>query len=276
VSLCSRRRTLPVIDFRRYRVRLIVAFALAIALHEILLGFLHASPPQSNHEDAGPATRIAIEIKPPTPTPAPTPPPPPPRTPPPRVTAAPVPQIAGAARGRPAKHRGGGARRAVAHAPRGVYANPHAAGAGNGSATGTGAGSTAGQGGGQNGSGAGESGNGNGAVNANAPCGVVEFIPYAAPRSDGATVYEPVQATVTFPDGHKETARFPYSWVYTDGERTDPWSQTNLRNPNFQTTLQLPPPGADRSGYPSLIQYILAHTDLGGYTDLPDCPKAGR
>ena len=264
------------IDFRRYRVRLIVAFALAIALHEILLGLVHAPSPPSDREDTAIAMRIAIETARPTPSPTPLPPPPLRVTPPPQVTPAPVAQIAGRARGRPAKHRGGGAQRKIATAARGVHANPNAAGAGNGSALGIGPANAPGVGGGQNGNGAGESGNGTGAVNANAPCGVVEFLPYAAPRNEGGTVYEPVQATVTFPDGHKETARFPYSWVYPDGERTDPWSQTNLRNPNFETTLQLPPPGSDRSGYPALIQYILMHTDMAGYTDLPECPKAVR
>jgi len=267
-----------VIDFRRYRVRLIVALALAIALHEILLGLVHPPAPPSDREDTAVTTRIAIETSrpTPTPTPAPTTPPTPTVTPPPRVTVAPAPQVAARAHGRPAKHRAGGALRLIAKAPSGLHANPNAAGSGNGSAAGSGEGDLPGVGGGLAGNGAGESGNGNGAVNANAPCGVVDFLPYAAPRYDKGTAYEPVQATVTFPDGHKETSRFPYLWVYPDGERTDPWSETNLKNPNYETTLQPPPPGSDRSGYPGLIQYILAHTDARGYTDLPECPKAGR
>jgi len=268
-----RRRTSPVIDFRRYRVRMIVALALAIALHEILLGLVRGPVPPSDREDTAVATRIAIETARPTPTPAPTPPPAPVATPPPRATLGPVPQVAARAHGRPAKHRAGGALQLTPKAPRGRHANPSAAGSGNGSAAGTGEGDLPGVGGGLSGKGAGESGNGNGAVNANAPCGVVEFLPYNSPHYDKGTAYEPVQATVTFPDGHQEKARFPYPWVYPDGEHTDPWSETNLKNPNYETTLQPPPPGADRSTYPALIQYILAHTDARGYTDLPECPK---
>jgi len=262
-----------VIDFRRYRVRIIVALALAIALHEILLGLVHGPAPPSDREDTAVATVIAIATARATPTPAPTPPPTPVATPPPLVTPAPLPQVAGRVHGRPAKHRAGGAVRLTATAPQGRHANPNAAGSGNGKAAGSGDADLPGVGGGLAGNGAGESGNGNGAVNANAPCGVVEFLPYGSPHYDKGTAYEPVGATVTFPDGHKETSRFPYVWVYPDGEHTDPWSETNLKNPNYETTLQLPPPGADRSTYPALIQYILAHTDERGYTDLPECPK---
>jgi len=183
-----RRRTSPVIDFRRYRVRMIVALALAIALHEILLGLVRGPVPPSDREDTAVATRIAIETARPTPTPAPTPPPAPVATPPPRATLGPVPQVAARAHGRPAKHRAGGALQLTPKAPRGRHANPSAAGSGNGSAAGTGEGDLPGVGGGLSGKGAGESGNGNGAVNANAPCGVVEFLPYNSPHYDKGTV----------------------------------------------------------------------------------------
>ncbi len=78
---------------------------------------------------------------------------------------------------------------------------------------------------------------------------------------------------MTFPDGHTESARFPYPWVYPNAEQTDPWSNTNLKDPDFVTTLRFPPPGTDPSTFPPLIQYILKHTDTGGYTNLQPCPR---
>ena len=268
-----------VIDLLRYRDRMIVAIALAIALHEILLGFVHGPPRLSDTEKEPVSTRIVMETPRPTPkpTPRPTQPPtPPPRvTPPPHVTPAPVKEIAARAKGHPARRHGGGAHKAIAKAKTGTYANPRASGAGTGASSGHGSGNVPGVGGGLAGTGTGTAGNGNGAVNANTPCGIVEFRPTAAPRYSNGTAYEPVQATVSFPDGHTESARFPYPWIYPNGEQTDPWSDTNLKNPNFVTTLHFPPPGTDMSTFPDLIKYIIKHTDPGGYTDLPDCPKAG-
>jgi hypothetical protein len=274
-----------VIDFRRYRDRMIVAVAVAIAFHEVLLALVHGPASPSETEDNAVATQIVIQAPPspspsprPTPRPTPTPPvtPEPRRTPPPRSTPAAVKQIAGRAKGKPAAHRhGGGAHRAVPRlATTGTYAAPHAAGAGTTAAAGNGNGPQSGTGG-QNGNGTGGQGNGNGPVNADTPCGIVEFKPTAAPKysSDG-TASEPVEATVTFPDGHREAARFPYPWIYPNGEQTDPWSNTNLKDPNFVTTLRFPPAGSDTSTYPPLIQYILKHTDSQGYTNLQPCPQS--
>jgi hypothetical protein len=274
-----------VIDFRRYRDRLVVAVAVAIAFHEILLGVVHGPPRPSDDESTGVTTKIVFEAPPspsplptpkPTPTPRPTPQPTPePRhTPPPRSTPAPVRQIAGRAKGRPARHHGGGARKVVAKTtPTGTFADPNAAGVGTSPATGVGTGPQPGTGGGQGGNGNGNQGNGNGAVNADTPCGVVYFLPTGAPRYSNGTAFEPMQATVTFPDGHRESARFPYPWVYPNGEQTDPWSETNGKNPNFIATLHFPPPGTDTSTFPPLIQYIISHTDPGGYTNLQPCPQ---
>jgi hypothetical protein len=273
-----------VIDFGRYRTRMIVAIAFAIALHEVILAFIHIPGPQRNTEDQAVTTRIAIETPRPTPrpTPKPTPTPPPtqpptpePRvTPPPRSTPAPVQQVAGRKKGRPAPHHGGGAHKAIAKAPTGHHANPKAAGAGTGTSTGNGSGNVPGTGGGLAGNGTGEAGNGNGAVNANTPCGQVEFQPTGSPRYQNGTAYEPMSAKVTFPDGHQETANFPYRWVYPNGEQTDPWSDTNLRkDPNGPTPMQPPPPGSDVSSFPPLIQYIVRHTGPDGYTYLQPCPK---
>ncbi|MDQ6944558.1 MAG: hypothetical protein M3169_18825 [Candidatus Eremiobacteraeota bacterium] len=280
MALFFDRRLLTVIDFQRHRDRMIVAVALAIALHEIFLGFVHNQRPADDPERDAVATRIVFErptprpTPKPTPTPRPTPPPTPePRvTPPPRATIAPVQQIAGRAKGRPARRHGGGAHKAIAKASSGTYANPKAAGAGTGTSTGQGSGNVPGTGGGLGGNGTGTSGNGNGAVNAETPCGVVTFLPHDAPRYSNGTAYETVRATVSFMDGHSETAEFPYKWVYPNGEQTDPWSSTNLKKPDFTIAMQLPPVGA-ATNLPPLILYIVKHTGPDGFTDLAECPK---
>ncbi|HZO93303.1 MAG TPA: hypothetical protein VFB22_05995 [Candidatus Baltobacteraceae bacterium] len=273
------------IDLRNQRTRLIVAFALAIALHEIALGFIHFPRSEPTSEQPVKAPLVVIRIPPPTPAPKPTPRPTPRPTPvpptpppevtvPPHVTPAPVRQLAGRASGHPARHRGGGAHAAVAKAVTGTYANPNAAGAGTGTSTGQGSGNAPGAGGGNGGNGSGQGGNGNGAVNADTPCGAVILEPNGEPRIDHGTAYEPIEAKVSFRDGHTETAMFPYKWVYPNAEQTDPWSDTNLKRSDvYLIPLQTPPPGTDPSTLPPLIQYILKHTRTDGMTDLPDCPS---
>lgn len=272
------------IDLRSHRARLIVAFALAIALHEIVLGFLRFPGPAPTHEQPVRAQLVVIRVPPPTPRPratprptprpTPVPPTPPPHaTIPPHATPAPVRQLAGRAAGHPARRRGGGAHAALAKAPAGHYANPNAAGAGTGTSSGQGSANAPGTGGGNGGTGSGGAGNGNGAVNADTPCGQVFFKPVGELRIDRGTAYEPIQATVTFPDGHTESAMFPYKWIYPNAEQTDPWSDTNLKRGDYTISVQTPPPGTDPSTMPPLIQYILKHTKSDGLTDLPDCPK---
>jgi hypothetical protein len=266
------------------RGRLIVAFALAIALHEIVLGLFRFSRPPHATEAPVPAQLVEIRIPPPTPrprmtprpTPRPTPVPPTPPpyvTMPPHVTPAPVRQVAGRAAGHPAKRRGGGAHAALAKATAGPYANPKAAGEGTG--TSSGRGNAPGAGGGNGGNGTGQSGNGNGGVNADTPCGAVLLEPNGELRVTHGTSYEPIQAKVSFRDGHTETAMFPYKWVYPNAEQTDPWSETNLKRTDaYLIPLQTPPPGTDPATLPPLIQYILKHTKSDGTTDLPDCPSS--
>ena len=130
------------------------------------------------------------------------------------------------------------------------------AGSGGGAGPGNGAGVGAGNAGG---SGNGTGGSGSGSVNADAPCGSVDLIPFQSPDHAGAITYEHILATVTFPDGHKESDEFPYRWPYTD-PADDPWSPRNLPNTSFFTRVQLPPPGANTSRYPEVIRYILDHT----------------
>ena len=104
-----------------------------------------------------------------------------------------------------------------------------------------------------------------------APCGFVTFVPTGAPRVTAGTMMERVRATVAFADGHTETATFPYLWVYPNGEQTDPWSYTNLKNDSGAVAMQLPPPGTDEKVLPPLIAYIVAHTDAAGMTTFVDC-----
>jgi len=166
----------------------------------------------------------------------------------------------------------GGAPAALAHPARLAPADVPAAvapGAGNGSGPGEGAGPAAGDAGaGPSGTG----GTGTAAVDADAPCGSVDFVPDQAPRRSGSTAYETIRATVHFPDGHTASELFPYAWVYPDATNTDPWSPRNLRDPDFPARAQLPPPGTDLRRYPEVIRYILEHTRGDGTTVLQECP----
>jgi hypothetical protein len=107
------------------------------------------------------------------------------------------------------------------------------------------------------------------------PCGALDFRPIRAPRHVGSTIEETIAVPLTFADGHSEIAIFPYVWVYRDGERTDPWSNTNLRQRDFAVALQLPPRGTDTSAFPALIRFVLDHTDRNGYARMPNCPRSG-
>jgi hypothetical protein len=116
------------------------------------------------------------------------------------------------------------------------------------------------------------------ASSAAAMCGFVSFVPVGAPRVTNGTMMERIRATVTFADGHTESATFPYLWVFPNGEQTDPWSNTNLtRDSGFSIAMQLPPPGTDQRTLPPLIASIIAHTDAAGFTGLVDCtPRASH
>ena len=77
---------------------------------------------------------------------------------------------------------------------------------------------------------------------------------------------------MTFPDGHSESAQFPYRWPYAD-PAGDPWSPRNMPIPNFPTHVIPPPPGTDVGRFPELIRYILNHTRGDGTTVLQECPQ---
>ena len=222
------------------------------------------------------ATTVVLERAAPTPRPTPRPTPvatptPAPRV---RVTTAPVQRAAPHTQ----RHAGG----TSAAAPRTKHpvvhhtvTLPKAAGVTGvelAPGSGTGAGNGSGTGDAGSGAGNGTGGSGTGAVDADAPCGYVEFIPDALPKIVGSTAYETIRATVHYPDGHTASDNFPYPWVYADYMDTDPWSPPNERRGGDIAYAQLPPPGADAHRYPEIVRYILDHTNATGHTLLQPCP----
>jgi len=262
-----------------------LAFAISIALNEIAIGLFHRSPPAVETHVEPTIITIAHRTPPPTPPPAPTPTPTPPPPPIvhviPRATIAPHPQIAAARTKAPKEKTHGGSVSRRANPKLDVYAELSHNGLGRqqgitGTGTGTGVGAGSGGGDAGNAEGNGTGGNGTGDVNANTPCGFVDFVQPDSEFTEirGTTYYETIVAVVHFPDGHTEKARFPYKWKYPDGERTDPWSGTNMRaNPTMQTPAQTPPPNVDPNSLSPVIQYLLQHTDDRGITSLKPCPK---
>ena len=182
-----------------------------------------------------------------------------------------------------------GAAKAIAHTVHHTHIEhivvPKLAHAGPGvtrSGTGTGAGGTSrgtgtGAGGQGTGTGAGGRGNGNGTyAAANEPCGYVEFLPHAEPEYDKSTgaFRETIRMMVHYPDGHVDATNLDWKFYYPN-EAADPWSAENLKNPNFPTTFQRPPP--DKApNEPAIVQYVMQHSSADGYTLLKECPPAPR
>ena len=251
------------------RFAIAIPTAVAITAVFVLLGRLQ--PVGYTVAEEPPAATVRLERAAPTPRPTrrptPKPTPPPILTPIVHVTLAPVAQRAGIAALRPAGGTHAAPRAIPRTAPARTFAVPHAAG---GSGTTVAAGSGDGDGSGDA-AGSGDAGSGD-SVNADAPCGAVDLIPFQNPDRRGATLSEYVRATVTFPDRHTQTEDFPYRFVYTD-PADDPWSAQNMRNDNFITRVQLPPPGQNVSRLPELIRYIIDHTRQNGTTVLQECPR---
>ena len=262
--------------------RFALAFVLATALVALVLGAVRWQP--ADDREATPVSVVLERAPTPPPTAPPTPTPTPPPTPRPRIARATPAPVAQRAAPRAAA-AGGGARPVptvvptaaptafvATSAPDAVAAGAAAGAPGVGTGSGTGAGSGSGAGIGT-GAGNGTGGTGAGQVNAEVPCGAVEFVPDDVARTIRGTIYERIRATVQFRDGHRESAVFPYEWVYPNGEQTDPWSDTNTRlHGNDVVPAQLPPPGTDPRRFPPLIRYILNHTSVRGTTLLEECP----
>jgi hypothetical protein len=249
--------------------RFAIAIPSAVAITAMFVLLTQFQPADRPAAEQAPATTIVLEKAPPTPRPTPTPKPPPPPIVRPvvTVTIAPVPERAAPAAPRPI----GGAHAAQRAIPRvaapKTFAAPNAASGGGtdvaaGTGTGTGSGDSAGPG----------DAGGNGNVNADAPCGTVDIIPFQSPDRKNGAIYEHVQATITYPDGHKDTQEIPYPFIYRDAD-ADPWSAHNMQTNIGSTPFQPPPPGANPARYSEPIRYILDHTLSNGHTTLQECPR---
>lgn len=265
------------------RRRLVLAFALALAVHEIAAGVFpwHRSTiPQAPVEKITLAriTRIEHRVRPtPKPTPRPTPKP----TPKPIVHAKVIAPTQVKTRvvnpGRPSEHqhvkRIASARPLVRTKHHSKPATIHVPMGGHGAGTSTTAKADTG-GVGPGGTGTGVSGNGQGtggAPAAHEPCGYVEFLPQQQPRIDQSTgrIWEYVAIRVHFPDGTSETLNLDYPFYYAQ-QADDPFLPGH---DNVPATFQFPPPG-QRASEPPLVQYVMAHTSSDGYTLLQECPTA--
>jgi hypothetical protein len=264
---------------RDYPRRLTIAFAAAIALHEIAAGLVPRRA-QSPPPERIIAQVVTVQKRPPTPKPTPRPTPRPP-TPAPRYTRAPhpvlpVPAALAAATPRP-RLGGAAAHRRIVHpvhhptaspAPPRSLANASHAGTQNGGA-GSGAGPGTGEGG-QNGtgSGSGTAGNGNGADAATAPCGFVTFYGKLDHVGPDGEQYVHVRLVVTLRDGATLSDELHWLFVYKD-EASNPFTPAH---PDAEVLMQFPPPGTDPSAQSSATLFALQHTDPAGYTNLPECP----
>jgi hypothetical protein len=234
---------------------LVVAFAVSIALHEIVAGFIPAAvpPPEPSREKVSQMTIVRLTPR-PSPTPKPTPTPPPKYVHYSAVASAPAP--------REVTHRAAQARPRIPE----THAIPTSAAPVPTGGQGAGAGDAA-PGAGSPGTG----GTGNGA-GVTAPCGAVTFSDPHGSHFDSGTrgFFVDIRLTVHFPDGHAESQILDYPFYYAS-EATNPWSERNRSNPDFPTLLQRPPE-ALAAGEPPLVQYVVQHTSSDGFTLLDDCP----
>lgn len=259
--------------------RFILAFAVALAVHEIaaaLVPFHHATLRVEPVERITIAKLIKIEHR-ATPTPKPTP------TPEPTphqvvytkhidVTRTPTPVINPGAPSQNHHIRKIASARPLVHTRyHSKPANIHVVMGGHGSGTSTKANANVG-GVGTGGNGTGINGNGNGtggAPEAHEPCGFVEFIPTDQPHVDSGTgrVFESVIVRVHFPGNGVQDQPLDYQFQYPSLSQ-DPFAQRDLPDPAFQF-----PPVDMRANEPDVIQYVMAHSDAAGHTKLKDCPK---
>jgi hypothetical protein len=248
---------------------MLVAFAIAIGLHEIVAGLIPPAGAQApqRREIVSRVTVARIVVRPtPTPQPPPTPRPSVPHTR--HIAAVEVVAVAasnGVAARKEIVHRMGAAR---PRPPRSEHAKPiwdvptGAQGAGAGKATDAGS-----LGNGVNGTGAGSSGNGNGAAGGTQPCGFVTFMDPHGAHYDRQThgFWVDVQMSVHFPDGHDEAVLLDYPWYYPNA------ASNPFENEDVPMLFQWPP--ADKTaGEPVLVQYVMQHSAQPGITLLKDCP----
>jgi len=251
-----------------YRRRILLAFAASVFVHALIVASGPLGPIPTRENDR-PSTPVVLERR--------TPPPPKPTahpTPRPRPTVAistprPVVKkivaVGPRATAKPAQNQGGSARpKELAKIVPSAEPNGSATAAGNGvtaGGSGTGAGPGTGTGG------AGGTGTGGGGEQ---PCGHVSFVPTRASTYANGRWYETIRTIVEFPDGHTETAIFPYPWIYTN-QNDDPWAPQNL-NKRMAARAQLPPAGTDVADADRLVKLVLQYTRPNGTTVLPLCP----
>lgn len=122
------------------------------------------------------------------------------------------------------------------------------------------------------GSGTGLQGGGSGASTADEPCGFVTFSDPHGSQFDRQTrgFSVDIRMSVHFADGSSQSLILDYPWYYPS-EAANPWSDQNLKDQNFPTRFQ-PPPAPKRDTEPPLVQYVMAHSTPDGMTLLKDCP----
>ncbi len=256
-----------------------IAFAAAVALHEIVAG-LFPHPQKAPPPERIVAQVVSIQTRPPTPKPTPRPTPPP-ATPAPRYTLAPrvvvrAPAARAAATPRPRLGGAAAHRRVIRVKPHptaspapprslaeGTHAGQQNGGAGTGAGAGTGEGGQSGTS-----SGSGVSGNGNGADAATAPCGFVTFYGKLDHVDRDGTQYEHVRLVVTLRDGSTLSDELHWLFVYKD-EASNPFTPAHA---DAEVLMQFPPAGTDPSAQQAAVLFALQHTDSEGYTNLPECP----
>lgn len=250
-----------------------MAFAVSIALHEIIAGLIHPSTPNvpPTREVVEHFTIARIEHRPPKPTPTPAPQHVVSRA---HVVPVPshahiiVPAPAGKSAHKEAIKRLGAAR---PKPPRITHAKPiwdiavPTGGQGAGAGIKSGAGSV-----GSGGTGTGAGDQGSGAGGGGAPCGAVDFIAHGLAHFNADSGFyerENVTAIVHFDDGSSQTVPLDWTWRFKT-EDVDPFNNSDV--PMFFQ----PPPKAQRANEPTLVQYIIAHSTVYGATTLRgDCPN---
>lgn len=122
------------------------------------------------------------------------------------------------------------------------------------------------------GSGSGEQGNGSGAASGDQPCGFVTFSDPHGSHFDTRTggFWVDIRMSVHFSAGTSQSMILDYPWYYSS-EAANPWSDQNLKDPNFPTRFQ-PPPAGKVAGEPPLVKYVMERSTPDGMTLLRDCP----
>jgi hypothetical protein len=251
--------------------RLAIAFAASIAVHEVVAGVIPRAPATTpaQREIVTRAQLLRVVKRPAKPTP---------RPPQPALTLSPVStpppnrarNLVNAVEGQAGRRHDPAARVRAAPAQRygnkpvwdvgGASGSAQLAAAQTGNATGSGSGS-------------GVNGTGSGAATGAEPCGFVEFSDPHGSSFDARTrgFYVDIRMQVHFADGTSQSVVLDYPWYYSS-ESVNPWSDQNLRDPNFPTRFQ-PPPQSKLENEPELVRYVIAHSTADGMTLLRDCPS---